>query len=85
MKYNKGNKFYKINYRDQLVSLEIEDIYYKIKGGTIDNRLYLTEKELDSALENNLIYLNKDTYNKMKRGKLVAEIEKLQNELNSLD
>lgn len=83
MKYNVGDKFYKYN-KGRLLELEIEEITYKIKGGTIQNAKHAREKNIDKGLEMGEIYLTKDFFKEEKIQKKIAEIDRLKEEIEMI-
>ena len=83
MKYNIGDKFYKYN-KGRLLELEIEEITYKIKGGTIQNAKNASEKNIDKGLEMGEIYLTKDFFKEEKIQKKIAEINRLKEEIEMI-
>ena len=68
MKYNVGDKFYKYN-KGRLLELEIIEVTYKIKGGTIQNAKNASEKNIDEGLRLKEIYLTKDFFKEEKNTK----------------
>lgn len=83
MKYNIGDKFYKYN-KGQLIELEIIDITYKLKGGTIQNAKNASEKNIEEGLRLKEIYLTKDFFKEEKIQKKIAEINRLKEEIEMI-
>lgn len=83
MKYNVGDKFYKYN-KGRLLELEIIEVTYKIKGGTIQNAKNASEKNIDEGLRLKEIYLTKDFFKEEKIQKKIAEIDRLKEEIEMI-
>ena len=85
MKYQKGTKLYKVDFKGCLVTLEIADCVYRLKKGAIGGKKFLTEEELDKALKSNEVSLNTDFYKEVTVKSIKEKMKKLQNELDKLE
>ena len=84
MKFKKGDIFYKES-NNRLVKLEIKDVVYILDGGTINNKKYPTDKDIDRALNNGQLFLSNEFYKQKKIEEKRLQIEQLQKELAEME
>lgn len=82
-KYNIGQKLF-VERKGECESLEIVDICY-VLDGRINNKKYITEWELDEAIDSGAVQLTPEFFRQKKIAEKKAQLNKLQKELSDLE
>lgn len=84
MKYNIGQKLF-VERNGKLKTIEIEDICYDLGNGRINNKKYITEWELDEAIDSGSVLLTSEIYKQKKIAEKKEQLKKLQEELKIME
>lgn len=84
MKYNIGQVFY-LERNGELKTVEVEDMCYVLKNGKINNKKYITEWELEEAIENGDVQLTPEVYIQNKIAEKRNQLKQIQEELDILE
>lgn len=82
-KYNIGQKLF-VERNGECKPIKIVDICY-VLDGRINNKKYITEWELDEAIDSGAIQLTPEVFRQKKIAETKEQISKLQKELSELE
>lgn len=83
MKYKIGDKFYRY-VSGRVLTIEIADIRYKLKGGRIMNFKYPSDEDIDNAILSEHITTTYDSSKSKAIRKRLTEIERLTEEIENI-
>lgn len=82
-KYNIGQKLF-VERKGECESIKIVDIYY-VLDGRINNKKYITEWELDEAIDSGIVQLTPEIFRQKKIAEKKEQLSKLQKEISELE